>query len=159
MGKIPSYGKNSHSLFLHLWSSVCVLIYPDFILILSQAERRLCPACPSHTGVPWEWHCPGGTVCGQGTVVLKPSNSNMTYPHFLAGRENLFASQNLPFLTSSSVWEPIIKTWCLFWSCFNMWGPLNSSSERFIISWTLNFQSCRLNHKNSPWRENYNFIV
>ena len=121
MGKISSYGKNSHSLFLYLWASVCVLI-------ASWTDPKLkgvcsIPACPSHTGVPLEWGGPGGTACWAGHWGTEAQQFKHDLPLFpSAGKGNLFASQRLLSLTSSNVWEPIINTWGLFWSCLIVWG-------------------------------------
>lgn len=77
MGKISSYGKNPHSLFLYLWASARVLVasgaHPQPKGVWSP------PGCPSHTAVPGGGG-PGGMPCLLSRV---PSDLYMTCSRFL----------------------------------------------------------------------------
>lgn len=133
MSEIPSCGKNSHSLFLFLWSLVCVLVLPW--TLISQGERSLLQ--PSLPLLHW---CPPGVTLPRGDGVCRGhcGTEDQRYKHDLPlffwlvektclQVKSCFFNQLQCVGANNQNMVPILVL-------FHCAGSLNSSSERFIIN-------------------------
>lgn len=143
MSEISSCGKNSHSLFLSLWSLGCVLILPW--TLISPADRSLLqPSLPLSLWCPLGVTLPrDGVWRGHRGTEAQQFTRDIPLVFWLVEKTRLQVKSC--FLNQLQCVGANNQNMVSILVSFHCVGSLNSSSERFIIGWTLHFQSW-LNH-------------